>query len=303
MFCSDTDSQSIPATHVTSEPQIISQSPPATGQPNPPTFQPDPSTGKPIPPTIQPIPPTIHPNPPIVQPNPPPSVQNTPPPSVQKSPPTTNTEPTTVQIHPTTSQSNQPTNVLTNLPKNSTEHRSTTSFTPSSTTEEKVATSTGGNSGTSYSSCIVQRAYCPECGVANINASNTEPVLPNIYPYQAKIIIDSAYCGGSLIKMHWILTSAHCFLHEGKLVPESSVQVRFEYLPNQGVSMSTIQNYIIHEEFNATNYANDIALVEIFRNPFSTFRSSKIPVCIGEESDIPYGGKAVATGWGFLNSK
>jgi len=47
--------------------------------------------------------------------------------------------------------------------------------------------------------------------------------------------------------------------------------------------------------------ANDIALVEL-PQPLNYATDAKIqPICLGLQEDIPFGGKAVASGWGTLS--
>ncbi|XP_069168852.1 trypsin-1-like [Procambarus clarkii] len=54
--------------------------------------------------------------------------------------------------------------------------------------------------------------------------------------------------------------------------------------------------------FHFGEEANDIALVELAADlPFDTNPNVQ-PICLGQESDIPYGGRVVATGWGRLAS-
>ncbi|KAK7086221.1 CLIP domain-containing serine protease, partial [Halocaridina rubra] len=47
-----------------------------------------------------------------------------------------------------------------------------------------------------------------------------------------------------------------------------------------------------------TPESNDIALVELPNELNYEADPSIQPICLGEEADIPYGNKAVATGWG-----
>ncbi|XP_069992938.1 trypsin alpha-3-like [Penaeus vannamei] len=67
-----------------------------------------------------------------------------------------------------------------------------------------------------------------------------------------------------------------------------------------GGTRVTASRFIDHPGYGSSTYA-DIALVEL-PQPLNYATDAKIqPICLGLEEDIPFGGKAVASGWGTLS--
>nr|XP_027219504.1 transmembrane protease serine 9-like [Penaeus vannamei] len=68
-----------------------------------------------------------------------------------------------------------------------------------------------------------------------------------------------------------------------------------------GGTRVTASRFIDHPGYDSSTNANDIALVEL-PQPLNYATDAKIqPICLGLEEDIPFGGKAVASGWGDLS--
>ncbi|XP_045584280.1 transmembrane protease serine 11D [Procambarus clarkii] len=158
--------------------------------------------------------------------------------------------------------------------------------------------------------CPVSRLYCAGCGEANIVVPDSKIVngsdaSPGEFPYQVHLtpIIDGEKygCGGSIIKKRWILTAAHCFFDDaGNRATRVTVGVGSIF--TEGLTQVTTKQFITHQAYDPTTFANDIALVELATDlPFDTNPDVQ-PICLGQESDIPYGGRVVVSGWGALAS-
>ncbi|XP_064091566.1 trypsin-1-like [Macrobrachium nipponense] len=158
--------------------------------------------------------------------------------------------------------------------------------------------------------CNGSRAYCSDCGIANISVADYKVVngadaSQDEYPYQVIVmptIKGAEYqCGGSIIKKRWILTAAHCFFdRNGNQPNQNAVVVGYGNINQDLTTQVTATKYIVHENYDKTTSANDIALIELPRALDYETDPAIQPICLAVESDIPYGGKAVATGWGTL---
>ncbi|XP_063595431.1 mucin-17-like, partial [Penaeus indicus] len=214
----------------------------------------------------------------------PPSPTTAPPPSSTAAPPPS---PTTAPPSPTTAP-----------PSPTTAPPSPTTAPPSPTTAPPGTTT-----------CGITRAYCAGCGVAPISVGSTRIVngteaSAGEYPYQVAVIptiASSQYqCGGSIIKERWILTAAHCF-YDNSNNKATSVDIVYGTININGGTTVTASRFIDHPSYDRITQANDIALVEL-PQPLSYATDPSIqPICMGLEEDIPYGGKAVASGWGALS--
>ncbi|ROT71663.1 hypothetical protein C7M84_009999 [Penaeus vannamei] len=180
---------------------------------------------------------------------------------------------------------------------------------PPTTNSSITITTTAPSPGTT--TCSITREYCDGCGVAPISVGSTRIVNGTAasageYPYQVAVLSTIAggqyQCGGSIIKERWILTAAHCFydLSNNKA---TSVDIIYGTIDINGIGGTrvTASRFIDHPGYDSSTKANDIALVEL-PQPLNYASDANIqPICLGLEEDIPFGGKAVASGWGALS--
>ncbi|XP_064101740.1 trypsin-5-like [Macrobrachium nipponense] len=161
--------------------------------------------------------------------------------------------------------------------------------------------------------CNITRGYCPNCGNASISVDglrivNGTVAAGNEYPYQVVVYSDFGPCGGSIIKKKWVMTVAHCLRDEnGSNASLSTLWVGYGSRRCQNQMSVRAVRYIVHEDFDPylqgedlLRWHSDIALIELQTElNFETGKAVK-PICLGEESDIIGGVKAVVSGWGDL---
>lgn len=90
-----------------------------------------------------------------------------------------------------------------------------------------------------------------------------EEALPTQIQWQVAIQDEGTiHCGGAYLGGCWVLTAAHCVRPKPK-----SFRIKFSLWKKHRKQSTTdsipVKNIIIHHEYNAQNYANDIALVQL----------------------------------------
>ncbi|XP_054281294.1 serine protease filzig [Macrosteles quadrilineatus] len=106
-------------------------------------------------------------------------------------------------------------------------------------------------------------------------------------------------CGGVLITSRYVITAAHC--QPGFLA--SLVAVFGEYdisgeLESQRSVSKNVRRVIVHRQYDAATFENDIALLEL-ESPVA-FDSHIVPICMPQDTDDFTGRMATVTGWGRL---
>jgi len=132
--------------------------------------------------------------------------------------------------------------------------------------------------------------------------------VPSPIPWQIRLHVTfnsigfaTSFCGGTILDEKTILTAAHCFFHKKSgtnAFPLDNGDFILAGITHQGSSgqqgilMNTV---IIHPQYNAATFNNDIAIVKLI-TPL-TFNNNVKNACLPESSFAPQS-KAVVSGWG-----
>ncbi len=124
------------------------------------------------------------------------------------------------------------------------------------------------------------------------------------YPWQVALIEQSggwiwAFCGGSIIDSNWILTAAHCM--EDVNINNLYVRAGSDNSYAQGGVSYSVEEVIVHPNYNSNTMNNDIALIKL--NNSISFNSNKQPINLMCDFQADLGAQnpgveATITGWG-----
>ncbi|XP_063166392.1 complement factor I-like [Candoia aspera] len=156
------------------------------------------------------------------------------------------------------------------------------------------------------------KTYFPvlSCGISNYTITRRKRIVGGFtaelheFPWQVAIRGEGerVNCGGVYIGGCWILTAAHCVrrsrLHVYKIWTGMLHSITF----NPGMETFSLNQVIIHEDYNAKTYENDIALLEMKTKNKGTPCSppNTVPVCIPWSQYMFKGGQQCkVSGWGL----
>lgn len=103
------------------------------------------------------------------------------------------------------------------------------------------------------------------------------------------------FCGGTIVDTQWVLTAAHCVVHNGRVVPGDAIAVKTGSVDLKKGDLVGVEKIIPHPDYDPFN--NDIALLKLTK-PLKQARSrvdlAKLP---GQGIDA-LEGPAIVMGWG-----
>ncbi|XP_065261249.1 complement factor I [Emys orbicularis] len=151
-----------------------------------------------------------------------------------------------------------------------------------------------------------------KCGVTNHPVTRRKRIIggntatKGEFPWQVAIREGSGTvnCGGIYIGGCWILTAAHCVRKSRVNQYRIWTGILDTIAYNQEIDTFRLNQVIIHENYNASNYLNDIALLEMKSNdkgkPCSLAYS--IPACVPwSEYLFRSGHQCKVSGWGLAD--
>lgn len=146
----------------------------------------------------------------------------------------------------------------------------------------------------------------PKCGVVSKRLNRVvggHDAAFAAHPWQAAIIKQGFFskriaCGGALLNTDWVVTAAHCVYRTDSTrmkirLGEHNVRELNEHLPHQDHSIS---NKIVHEEYNPSDFANDVALLRL--STHASLGDHVVPVCLPRARDDFVGSVGTVVGWG-----
>merc|ERR1712212_1152788 len=168
----------------------------------------------------------------------------------------------------------------------------TTTQTPASTTTTTAAPVP--TPATAYSGC---RGGIAKRSTRIVGGNETEV---GEYPWQVGLYTDmlqTPFCGGSLVNNLYVVTAAHC-------LDSSNFKVilgEHDWTKVSRVYVRDPQQITIHPDYNSNTFENDIAVIKL-SSPVNLNADIPVkPVCLPDPSSDFTGMKAIATGWGLTS--
>ena len=115
-------------------------------------------------------------------------------------------------------------------------------------------------------------------------------------PYQVSLraghIPSFHFCGGSIIGPNWVLTACHCTIGKG---PADVLVVVGSVFNNPTGKTHRVSKVINHEDYDAEEISNDVALLQVFDSFVYGPNVQQIGL---HTSPVPGDQLAIFTGWG-----
>ncbi|XP_074061046.1 serine protease 57-like [Macrotis lagotis] len=126
-------------------------------------------------------------------------------------------------------------------------------------------------------------------------------VKPHSRPYMASVrFMNEHHCGGVLFMAQWVLSAAHCFFKRDKSFGLIVLGAHSPSHPEPTQQMFSIQQMILHPDYDPISYQNDICLLKL--NHKAVLSSSvgllKLPK---SGVDPKPGTTCLVSGWGTLS--
>ncbi|KAG6465621.1 hypothetical protein O3G_MSEX015271 [Manduca sexta] len=116
-------------------------------------------------------------------------------------------------------------------------------------------------------------------------------------PYQASLrnVLNSHFCGGSVLNNRWVLTAAHCTVGQSKSSIKVVVGTNNLLVGGDRYSVEII---IIHEGYDSVQISNDVSVIKVTSD--IEFKDRVQPIQLPDE-DTDAGADVVLSGWGRLS--
>ncbi|XP_023780495.1 complement factor I isoform X1 [Cyanistes caeruleus] len=151
------------------------------------------------------------------------------------------------------------------------------------------------------------------CGVRNHTLTRQKRIVggeiagKGEFPWQVAIKDISnespaVHCGGVYIGGCWVLTAAHCVRANRVHLYRVWVGMLSTVMYDKEINTFKVNQVIIHENYNASTYENDIALLElkVFGHSECSLEDTSIPACVPwSEYMFKTGDRCKISGWGL----